>query len=415
MVRRVVITGMGTVNPLGQDIATTWAAVMTGKSGIRMLPELEKLGLKSPFGGQVPDFDPQALFGRRDARRMDRVTHMALAAANQAVDQAQLTGNEFFDRDRVGVVLGSAVGGLGAVVDNEGTFQNKGSGRVSPFFIPMMLSDSVPGQISIVHGFRGPNMNIATACASANNAIGEAAQIIRRDAADVMLTGGSEASLLPLLVAGFNSMGALSTHNGDPEHASRPFDRQRDGFVSAEGAAIIVLEELEHARARGATIYAEFLGYGSSADAYHVSTPAEDGGGAVLSMRWGLADAGLEIEDIDYINAHGTSTPLNDKTETLAIKRVFGERAYAIPVSSTKAIHGHLLGAGGGLEALISVQALQEQIIPPTWHYTHPDPDCDLDYVTEGPRPGRLNRIMSNSFGFGGHNATIILGKYPDV
>jgi 3-oxoacyl-[acyl-carrier-protein] synthase II len=294
------------------------------------------------------------------------------------------------------------------------TLLEKGPSRVSPFVIPMMLPDSAPGLVSISYGIRGPNMSIATACASSNNALGEAAQMIRRGAADVMISGGAEAGIVSLCIAGFNAMGALSTRNESPQTASRPFDATRDGFVPAEGAAIIILEGLEHALARGATIYGEFLGYGTSADAYHISAPAENGAGAIAAMTAALTDAGLTTADIDYINAHGTSTSLNDKSETAALKKVFTERIYGIPVSSTKSLHGHLLGATSAVEAIISLKAMGAGVIPATHNYEHPDPDCDLDYVANSPRQQSFNTFMSNGFGFGGHNAVVVMGKYND-
>lgn len=411
MRRRVVITGLGTYNPLGNDADTTWQQVANGQSGISPITLFDASDLKTRFAGEVKEFDPEALFGRKDARRMDRVTQLALAAAGQAMDDAALPLDEG-TREATGVVLGTGLGNLGALVDGHSSFLERGPSRLSPFFIPMMLPDSPSAAVSIANGLRGPNMVVATACAAGNNAIGEAAMIVQRGAADVMLAGGTEAPILALAIAGFNATGALSTYNDDPALASRPFDAQRDGFVTSEGAAILVLEELDHALARGARIYAEFLGYGSTADAYHISAPAEDGAGAVKAMEVALADAGLEAGDIDYINAHGTSTVLNDKSETAAIKSVFGELAYDKPVSSTKSMHGHLLGAAGALEALICVKAMGAGILPPTINYQVPDPECDLDYVANHARPAEIKTVLSNGFGLGGHNATIIFGRY---
>jgi 3-oxoacyl-[acyl-carrier-protein] synthase II len=408
--RRVVITGLGTVNPLGNNVATTWASVVAGKSGIGPITAFDPAGLETRIAGEVVNFDPVAHLGRREARRMERVTQLALVAAGEALEDAHLTINDG-NRDRIGVVLGSGIGGLGAIVDNVNTLNEKGPGRLSPFFVSMMLIDTAPGIIAIQFGCRGPNMAVVTACASSTNALGEAAKMVQRGAADVILTGGSEACLVPLTVAGFNVMGALSTRNEAPESASRPFDRDRDGFVPSEGAAVLIFEELEHALARGAHVYGEFLGYGASADAYHVSAPAENGAGAVLAMLAALADAGLKPDEIDYVNAHGTSTPLNDKSETAAIKTVFGEHAYRLPVSSTKSLHGHLMGAGGALEALISVKAMTAGLLPATINYETADPECDLDYVPNQPRRAEIRRFMSNSFGFGGHNATVIIGR----
>ncbi|MCI0397804.1 MAG: beta-ketoacyl-ACP synthase II [Chloroflexi bacterium] len=411
MKRRVVITGLGTMNPLGHDPETTWARVAAGESGIGPITLFDASELKSRFGGEVKEFEPEALFGRKEVRRMDRVTQLALAAANQALADAGLEGSGV-DREMVGVVLGCGLGNLGSTMEGIKTFNERGPHRVSPFFIPMMLADSPAATISITHGLRGPNMAIATACAAGNNALGEAAKMIGRGAADVILAGGAEAPILAVAIAGFNATGALSTHNDDPARASRPFDANRDGFVTGEGAAILVLEALEHALARGAHIVAEFLGYGTSADAYHVSAPSEDGSGAVKAIRAALADAGLEPAEIDYINAHGTGTKLNDKSETAAIKTVFGECAYDVPISSTKSMHGHLLGAAGALEALIGVKALQAGLVPPTINYETPDPECDLDYVPNEARPVAIGNFLSNGFGLGGHNATIIVGKF---
>lgn len=408
MKRRVVITGLGTYNPLGNDVESTWQRAAAGESGIGPITLFDASDFKTRFAGEVKGFDPVAHFGRKEARRMDRSTQLALAAAGQALADAGLPIGE---SERVGVVLGTGIGGLGTIAENVQTFHQRGHDRVSPFFIPMMLLDSPAAAISMAYGFRGPNMSVATACASANNALGEAARMIERGTAEVMVSGGAEATIIPLAIAGFNVMGALSTRNDAPQAAARPFDKDRDGFVASEGAAILILEELTHAQARGARIYAEFLGYGSSADAYHLTQPLESGAGATQAMRAALTDANLPPTAIDYVNAHGTSTPLNDKSETAAIKYAFGEYAYDLPVSSTKSMHGHLLGAAGAIEALISILALQYGLIPPTINYETPDPDCDLDYVPNTARPAALCTFMSNAFGLGGHNATIIVGK----
>jgi 3-oxoacyl-[acyl-carrier-protein] synthase II len=396
---------------LGNDPNSTWQKVVAGESGIGLIEEFKDTELKTRFGGEVKGFDPVDLFGRKDARRMDRVTQLGLAAANQALADSALT----LDADTclmTGVVMGCGMGNVGSAIEGFNVFNEKGPLRMSPFFIPMMLADSPAASISIANGLQGPNMAIATACAAGNNALGEAAKMIQRGAADVMLAGGAEAPLLPIVIAGFNATGALSTYDGDPVRASRPFDADRDGFVTGEGAAVLVLESLEHALARGAKIYAEFLGYGTSADAYHVSAPADDGAGAIQSMQRALDDAGLEAANIDYINAHGTGTKLNDKSETLAVKKVFGAVAYERPISSTKSVHGHLLGAAGALEALISVKALMEGCLPPTINYETADPECDLDYIPNTARAASIRTVLSNGFGLGGHNATIILGRY---
>ncbi len=411
--RRVVITGLGTLNPLGLDVAATWAALMAGRSGIGRITHFDPSDLKTQIAGEVVDFDPVAHFGVKDARRMARVTQLGLAAAGQALADAGLL-DEPGNRDRIGVLVGSAMGNLDPLLDNQVTLLDRGPDRVSPFFVPMMLTDTPAAMISIRYGLRGPALSVATACATATDAIGQAAAMIRSGAVDVMVAGGTDAAILPITIAGFGNMGTLSTRNDDPAGASRPFDRTRDGFVMSEGAGILVLEALDHAQARGATIHGELLGYGATADAYHISSPAENGEGAVRAMRIALADAGLEPEGIDYINAHGTSTTLNDRSETAAIKTAFGRQADVTPVSSTKSAHGHLLGATGGLEAIIALQALATGIIPPTINSTTPDPDCDLDIVPNTPRPAALRRAMSNSFGFGGHNAVLIVGRDSD-
>ena len=409
--QRVVITGMGTFNPLGNDVASSWERIVRGESGVGPITHFDASEFKTTFAGEVKEFDPTGLFGRKEARRMSRMTQLAMAAAQQALDDAQL-GKTAVNLDRVGVVLGSGMGSLDPVVEAVDTMNQRGPYRVSPFFVPMMLADTPAASISITHGFRGPNMSVATACATGNNAIGEAGRIISRGDADVMLAGGSEGCIMPLVLAGFSVMQALSTRNDDPQRASRPFDKDRDGFVFGEGAAVLVLESLAHAQARGATIYGELLGYGTSADAYHISMPAQDGSGALLSMQNALADANLAPEKLDYINAHGTSTPLNDRGETAAIKALLGEKAYDVPVSSTKSMHAHLLGAAGALEAILCLKAIQDGILPPTMNYETPDPECDLDYVPNQAREAELSIVMSNGFGLGGHNATIVLGKY---
>lgn len=408
--RRVVVTGLGTLNPLGNDVTTTWQKVAGGQSGIGPITRFDASDYKTQFAGEVKEFDPVARYGSKDARRMSRVTQLALAAAEQALADSQLTLNSG-SRDDIGVIIGTGLGSLDPIIDNLTTVNERGHRRVSPFFVPMMLADTPAATISIAYGLRGINMSIATACATGNNVIGEAAKVIQRGAADVMIAGGSEACILPLVFAGFSVMGALSTRNDDPQRASRPFDKDRDGFVTSEGTAVLIMEEREHALARGAHIYGEVLGYGTSADAYHISMPAENGEGAVLAMQMALDDAGLTPTDIDYVNAHGTSTELNDKGETAAIKTVLGEHAYNVPVSSTKSMHGHLLGAAGVLEALICLKSMENGLLPPTINYETPDPRCDLDYVPNTARPAIINTVMSNGFGLGGHNATIILGR----
>ena len=409
--RRVVITGLGTLNPLGNDVAATWQRVINGESGIAPITHFDAANFKTRIAGEVKNFDPNALFGRKEARRMSRATQLGLAAAAQALADANLTITDD-NRDRIGVIVGSGMGSLDPIVDNLKLLNERGAGRISPFFVPMMIADTPAAMISIQFGLRGPNMSVATACATGNNAIGEAAVTILRGAAEIMLAGGTEASILPIAIGGFSQMGALSVRNEEPEAASRPFSLDRDGFVASEGAGILLLEERGHAIARGAAIYGELLGYGASADAYHISTPCPNGEGAIRAMRCALSDAGLQPRDIDYINAHGTSTKVNDVGETAAIKTVFGEYAYSLPVSSTKSIHGHLMGAAGALEAIICLKSMAAGIVPPTINSHLADPACDLDYVPNVMRKTAVDITMSNGFGFGGHNAVLIFGRY---
>jgi 3-oxoacyl-[acyl-carrier-protein] synthase II len=413
MRRRVVVTGLGCISPVGNDTISLWESISQGISGVGPITHFDASEHKSRIAAEVKNFDAAALFGNREARKMDRYTQFALAAAQQALTQAKLTIDDSI-RDRIGVVIGTGIGGLHTLTEQYEVFKEKGPNRVSPFLVPMMLPDSAGSMVAIYYGLRGPNLAVITACATGNNAIGEATEMIRRGQADVMLAGGSEAAILPVAMAGMSVMGALSTRNNDPQRASRPFDLHRDGFVMGEGAAVLVLEELEFAKGRGATILAEISGYGHTNDAYHVSAPAENGYGAVLCMRQALENANLSVTQIDYINAHGTSTPLNDKSETAAIKTVFGEKAYQIPISSTKSMTGHLLGASGALEAVICVLVLEHQFIPPTINYETPDPECDLDYVPNQGRTATVRHILSNSFGFGGHNASIIFSHFQE-
>lgn len=411
MRKRVVITGLGCVSPVGNNVPSMWANILAGISGVDFITHFDASEYKSKIAAEVKGFDASALYGSREARRMDRFTQIALAASEEARRDAALEIHDG-NRDRIGAVIGTAIGGIGTLFEQLQVFNERGPLRVSPFLVPMMIPDTGGGMIAINLGIRGPNMAVVTACATGTNAIGEAAEVIRRGQAEVMFAGGSEAAIVPIAMAGLNVMTALSMQNDEPARASRPFDLHRDGFVMGEGAAVLVLESLEHAQERGVPILAEFSGYGTTNDAYHISAPAENGAGAALCMRAALDDARLETGDIDYINAHGTSTPLNDKSETAAIKTVFGERAYNIPISSTKSMTGHLLGASGALEAVICVNALQTQSAPPTINYETPDPDCDLDYVPNSARSMKIDTVMSNSFGFGGHNASIILSRY---
>jgi 3-oxoacyl-[acyl-carrier-protein] synthase II len=396
---------------VGNNVKETWDALLAGKSGAGMITLFDASKHKTRFAAEVKGFDATALFGSRDARKMDRFTQFATTATLEALDQAGLK-IDGSNRDRVGVLIGTGIGGIGILLDQAEVMRERGPDRVSPFLIPMMISDSAAGMLAIRLGARGPNMSIATACASGNNAIGEAAEMIRRGSADVMIAGASEAALVPLAMAGMNVMTALSTRNDDPQSASRPFDRERDGFLMGEGAGILILESFEHAQARGANILAELSGYGTTDDAHHISAPAENGAGAAISMKLALEDAALDIMDIGYINAHGTSTPLNDKSETAAIKTVFGEQAYQIPISSTKSMTGHLLGASGAVEAAFVIMAIREGLLPPTINYHTPDPECDLDYVPNEPRKASPKNVMSNSFGFGGHNATLVISRF---
>jgi len=413
MSRRVVVTGMGCLSPVGNNVKDTWESILAGKSGASMITHFDASKHKTRFAAEVKGFDPVALFGSRDARKMDRFTQFANAVVAEALEQAKLTVDES-NRDRIGVVIGSGIGGIGTLLEQAEVLRERGPERVSPFLVPMMISDSAPGMIAIRFGARGPNMALATACASGNNAIGEALEMIRRGAADVMIAGASEAALVPVAMAGMNVMTALSTRNDDPQTASRPFDKERDGFLMGEGAGVLILESLEHAQARGASILGEVSGYGTTDDAHHISAPAENGAGAAIAMKLALQNASLDATEIDYINAHGTSTQLNDKSETAAIKTVFGEQAYSIPVSSTKSMTGHLLGASGAIEAVFCILAIREGTLPPTINYSTPDPECDLDYVPNQARQASLKHVMSNSFGFGGHNATLIFSRFEE-
>jgi 3-oxoacyl-[acyl-carrier-protein] synthase II len=408
--RRVVVTGIGAVTPLGNDAETTWKNIVEGVSGIGPVTRVNADDFPAKVAAEVKEFNVENFIDRKDARKMDRFTHYAVAASLMAVKDAEL---EITDENapRVGVWIGSGIGGMETFEQQHETFMNRGYRRVSPFFVPMMIPDMATGQVSITLGARGFNSCTVTACATGTNSIGDAFKVIQRGDADVMVTGGAEAPITKMSFAGFCANTALST-NHDPEKASRPFDKNRDGFVMGEGAGIVVLEELEHALARGAKIYAEIVGYGATGDAYHITAPAPEGEGGARAMKMALDDAGLAPEAIGYINAHGTSTEYNDKYETMAIKTVFGEQAYKLAVSSTKSMTGHLLGAAGGIEAIFTVLALKEGILPPTINLENPDPECDLDYVPNEARSQQVNAAISNSLGFGGHNATIAFRKY---
>lgn len=408
--RRVVVTGIGAVTPLGNDAHTTWENVIAGKSGIGPLTRLNADDFPAKVAGELKDFDIEAYVDRKEARKMDRFTHYAIAASVMAVEDAKLEINGS-NATRVGVWVGSGIGGLETLEIQHETFLKRGPKRVSPFFVPMMIPDMAAGQVSIKLGAKGINSCTVTACATGTNSIGDAFKVIQRGDADVMVTGGTEAPITKMAVAGFCANTALTT-NPDPNTACRPFDANRDGFVLSEGAGIIILEELEHALNRGATIYAEIAGYGATGDAFHITAPAPGGEGGARAMKMAIEDAGLLPSDIQYVNAHGTSTPYNDKYETAAIKEVFGDHAYKVAVSSTKSMTGHLLGAAGGIEAIFTALSIRDGIIPPTIHIETPDPECDLDYVPNEARKAEVKAAISNSLGFGGHNATILFKKY---
>ncbi len=407
MTRRVVVTGLGLVTPLGNDVPSTWAALIAGRSGVDYITRFDTTGFETKIAAEVKGFDPGQYLDRKDLRRMDSFTHFAIAAAVQALTDAGLTITPE-NCDRIGVVVGSGIGGIETLSAQFKVLHERGPSRLSPFLSTMMLANMAAGQIAILTGLRGPNFCTVSACASGAHAIGEAFHIIRRGEAVAMLAGGSEAPIVPIGIGTFNSMRALSTRNDPPQKASRPFDALRDGFVVGEGAGMLVLEDADHARARGARIYAELAGYAATADAFHVTAPPEGGAGAALAMRRALAVAGLQPSEIDYINAHGTSTPLNDRAETEAIKAVFGEHAYRLAVSSTKSMTGHLLGAAGAVEAVFTVLTLVHGIIPPTINLEQPDPACDLDYVPNVARRATVRAALSNSFGFGGQNACLV-------
>jgi 3-oxoacyl-[acyl-carrier-protein] synthase II len=407
--RRVVVTGLGLVTPLGTGVEKTWKALCAGESGIGRITRFDPTGYDAQIAGEVKDFDPAQFIEKKEIKKMDTFIHYAVGASQLAVDDAKLKVAPE-EATRVGVYIGSGIGGLGSIEHYHDVLREKGPGRVSPFFIPMTIINLASGQVAIRVGAKGPNSCAVTACATGNHCIGDAYRLIQRDDADVMIAGGAEAAITPLGVAGFASAKALSFRNDDPTKASRPFDKDRDGFVLGEGAGVVVLEELEHARARGARIYAEVIGYAMNSDAYHITAPPEEGEGAVRCMEMALKDAGVAKTDIGYINAHGTST-MADAIETKAIIHVFGEQAYRIPVSSTKSMTGHLLGAAGGIEAVFSILALHHGILPPTINLDHPDPACDLDYVPNTARSVQTQVVLSNSFGFGGVNACLLFRR----
>jgi len=400
---------MGMVTPLGLDTTSTWQKLVNGESGVDIITQYDPAITETRIAAEVKNFDPTRYIDRKEARHMDRVVQLGVVAALQAVEQA---GTRNVSADDTGVIIGCGLGGLNTLLNQYDVLKEKGADRVSPFLIPMMIPDMTSGQVSIILGAKGPNFCTASACASGSDAIGTAYEIIKRGSASVMVAGGSESVITPIAVAGFNSARALSTRNSEPKKASRPFDAERDGFIIGEGAAVLVLESLEHAGKRGAAILAELTGYGATSDAFHVTQPAAGGEGGARAMAAALKEAGIEPSSIDYINAHGTSTPLNDKNETMAIKTVFKDHASKVPISSTKSMTGHLLGAAGSLEAAISILAMRNSVIPPTINLTNPDPECDLDYVPNTARKAELKTVLSNVFGFGGHNSTLIFRRF---
>lgn len=399
------------ITPLGHNTCETWEAMVAGRSGIDRITLFDPEGYDSQVAGEVKNFDPAEYMERKEARRADRFTQFAFVAAQEALKQSGYSPEQNNGAD-FAVIMGTAIGGITTLMAEYDTLREKGPGRVSPFLVPMMLPDMSSGQLSIKLGAKAVNYALVSACASGADSIGEAANIIRRGDAEIALAGGTEAAITPIAMAGFSAAKALTTRNSEAATSSRPFDATRDGFVMAEGAGALILESEEHALARGAAILAELAGYGATSDAFHITQPDENGEGAARAMRKALEQAGLVPDDIDYVNAHGTSTPMNDKLETLAVKRVFGEYAYSLPVSSTKSMTGHLLGAAGAVEAAVCVLALQHGIVPPTANYQTPDPDCDLDYVPNTARPASLEAVMTNSLGFGGHNASLVFRRY---
>ncbi len=412
MEERVVVTGMGTVNPLGHSVPETWEALVAGRSGIGPITQYDASNHKVKIAGEVKGFDPAARLGHKEARRTDRFAQFVLVAADEAMAEAGLALDPDQENDHVSVIVGSGIGGLGSLLENAAVLRERGHARVSALMVPMLMANAGAGQVALRYGIHGSALAVTSACATGTDAIGQAMEMIRRGVAHVVVCGGGEASLLPLPMAGFANMGALSLRNDRPQEACRPFDADRDGFVAAEGAAILVLESLTHARRRGARIRAEVVGYGSSCDAHHITAPDESGRGAIRAMTLALKSAGLEPEEVDYINAHGTSTPLNDAMETRAIHQVFGSAAPQIPVNATKSMTGHLLGAAGALEAIVSIKTLETGTLHPTINYQTPDPTCDLDYVPNQARQAHPHTALSNSFGFGGHNASLIFQTF---
>jgi len=414
MARRVVVTGMGAISPVGLDVDTTWEAIIAGRSGIGPITHFDTTDFRTTIAAEIKGFDPKNYIAPKEARRMDPFSQYALVASSEAIRSSGLppTSENGHLGTRTAVIVGSGIGGIGTITEQTLVLKERGPSRVSPFLIPMILPETAASLVAIQFGFKGPNMAVTSACATGANAIGEASEMIKRNAVDVAICGGAEAGVVPIAVAGFSIMRALSERNDEPQRASRPFDRARDGFVVGEGAGILVLEELEHAQARGAHILAELVGYGTTDDAFHITAPDDDGAGAIACMHMAIENAGLQPYQIGYINAHGTSTPLNDVAETRAIKALLGQHAYHCPVSSTKSMTGHLLGAAGALEAVLTIKALRHQLLPPTINLDEPDPECDLDYVPHRARPASIEFAMSNSFGFGGHNVCLVFRRW---
>ena len=411
MERRVVVTGLGIISPLGIGIKENWQALCEGRSGIGPITRFDTTEYETKIAGEVKNFDPTSFLDRKEARKMDPFIHYALAAGIMAMEDSHLKIDQS-NAERVGVLVGAGLGGLTTIEKYQSILLKEGPKKISPFFIPMLIVNLAPGQISIFFGAKGPNSSVVTACATGNHSIGEAYKIIQRADADAMIAGGAESTITPLAIGGFNAMKALSTRNEEPQKASRPFEKDRDGFVIAEGAGILILEELSHAVKRNATIHAEIIGYGCNADAYHIAAPSPNGEGAARCMEIALHDAGIPCSEVDYVNAHGTSTPLNDSSETMAMKTVFKEHTKKLMVSSTKSMTGHLLGAAGGVEAVFTILTMKEGIVPPTINYEVPDPECDLDYVPNVARKAKVRVTMSNSFGFGGTNAALVFKEF---
>jgi 3-oxoacyl-[acyl-carrier-protein] synthase II len=411
---RVVVTGIGVLCPLGLNISTTWEALIAGKSGIDYITLFDAESLETRIAGEVKGFVPTDYINRKDARRMDRFAQLTVAASLTAVEQSGIQINSA-NQDNIGIIVGSGIGGLTTLFEQTQVLLEKGPSKVSPFLVPMMISDMAAAQVSITLGVKGPNLCTTSACSSGSDAIGVGYELIKRGDTQAVIAGGSEAIINPIGITGFSALKAISTRNDEPQLASRPFDAERDGFIISEGAGLLILENLAHAQKRGANILAEIIAYGASADAYHITQPDENGEGAARAMQAALDKAGITAAEIDYINAHGTSTPLNDKTETISIKRVFGDNAYKIPISSTKSMMGHLIGGAGAVEAAICIMVIQHGIIPPTINLTHPDPECDLDYVPNVARQAKVTTALSNSFGFGGHNSVLVFRQYSEA